>query len=224
VALLLVLCVGAAAMVGGRWAVVVAAVASATAFDFFDTPPYGQLFMTRGRDVATTLVLVGAGVLVGELGVRLRNYRKMATRRGEDFTVMSGAAQLMAYGEDASLVVAALAGELATRLALVDCRFGYGPPIGDCPQVSRDGWLVDLGHERPERSGGPDPEIDLPVWVGTEVVGRFRMTLRPGSCPDREQLLAAVGMAEQAGAALAASPNRTPAPNQPTPRRLRLVR
>jgi hypothetical protein len=219
VALLLVLCVGAAAMVGGRWAVVVGALASATAFDFFDTPPYGQLFMTRGRDVVTTVLLVGAGVLVGELAVRLRNYRTMAARRGEDFTVMSGAAQLMAFGQDAGLVVAALAGELASRLALVDCQFGYGPPIGDCPQVSRDGRLVDLGHERSE---APVQEIDLPVWVGTEVVGRYRMTLRPGSCPDREQLLAAVGMAEQAGAALAGSPNGTPAPN--APRRLRLVR
>ena len=219
VALLLVLCVGAAGMVGGRWAVLVGALASATAFDFFDTPPYHQLFMTRGRDVVTTVVLVAAGVLVGELAVRLRNYRSMAARRGEDFTVMSGAAQLMAFGEDAALVVAALAGELATRLALVDCQFGYGPPIGDCPQVSRDGRLVDLGQARSE---APAREIDLPVWVGPEVVGRFRLTLRSGSCPDREQLLAAVGMAEQAGAALAGSANRTPTPNPP--RRLRLVR
>ena len=100
----------------------VGSLAGATAFDFFDTPPYGQLFMTRGRDVATTVVLVGASLLVGELAVRLRSYRTMATRRGEDFTVMSGAAQLMSFGEDADLVVAALAGELASRLALADCR------------------------------------------------------------------------------------------------------
>ena len=36
-----------------------------------------------------------------------------------------------------------------------------------------------------------------------EVVGRYRMTLRPGPAPDRERLVAAVGIAEQAGAALA---------------------
>jgi hypothetical protein len=219
VALLLVLCVGAAGVVGGRWAVLVAALAGAIAFDFFDTPPYGQLFMTRGRDVVTTLVLVGAGVLVGELGVRLRRYRSMAARQSKDFTVMSGAAQLMAFGEDAAMVVAALAGELTTRLGLVDCHFGYGAPIGDRPLVARDGQLVHPG--QPQSSPSVE-EIDLPVWVGSEVVGRFRLTLRAGVLPDRERLLAAVGIAEQAGAALAGRHDRTPTPTPP--RRLRLVR
>ena len=64
VALLLVLCVGAVAMVGGRQAVLVGSLAGATAFDYFDTSPYGQLFITRGRDIATTVVLVGASLLV----------------------------------------------------------------------------------------------------------------------------------------------------------------
>ena len=100
---------------GRRGAVLVGSLAGATAFDFFDTPPYGQLFMTRGRDVATTMVLIGASLLVGELAVRLRRYRTMATRRGEDFTVMSEAAQLMSFGDGADLVVAALAGELVVK-------------------------------------------------------------------------------------------------------------
>lgn len=232
VALLLVLCVGVVAMVGGREAVWVGALAGATAFDFFDTPPYGQLFMTRGRDVATTVVLIGASVLVGELAVRLRSYRTMATRRGEDFTVMSEAAQLMSFGDGADLVVAALAGELASRLALADCQFEHGPPTGDRPCVARDGRLVDLGDglradgRRPEVGDrlreAPITTIDLPVWTGMEVVGRYRMTLRPGPAPDHERLVAAVGIAEQAGAALARSWPRPPAPNRP--RRLRLVR
>ena len=69
----------------------------------------------------------------------------MARRRGEDFTVMSEAAQLMSFGDGADMVVAALAGELAARLALADCRFERGPPTGDRPCVARDGRLVDLG-------------------------------------------------------------------------------
>ena len=55
VALLLVLCVGAVAMVGGRGRRWSERWRAATAFDLFDTPPYGQLYMTRGRDVVTTL-------------------------------------------------------------------------------------------------------------------------------------------------------------------------
>ncbi len=174
VALLLVLSVGAVAMIGGRWAVLIGSLASATAFDFFDTPPYGQLFMTRGRDVVTTVVLVGAALVVGELVVRLRAYRVMAARRGEDFTVMSGAARMMAFGQDAPLVVGALAGELVSRLGLVDCEFQYGPPAGDHPCVTRDGILVAAD------GGGADAaitDVDLPVWSGTEVVGRYRMRL-----------------------------------------------
>ena len=220
VALLLVLSVGAVAMIGGRWAVLIGSLASATAFDFFDTPPYGQLFMTRGRDVVTTVVLVGAALVVGELVVRLRAYRVMAARRGEDFTVMSGAARMMAFGQDAPLVVGALAGELVSRLGLVDCEFQYGPPAGDHPCVTRDGILVAAD------GGGADAaitDVDLPVWSGTEVVGRYRMRLTAGARPAPDRLLAAVGIAEQAGAALAGRPpDDTPAPGRS--RRLRLVR
>jgi hypothetical protein len=219
-ALLLVLCVGAVAMVGGRWAALVGAVGAATAFDLFDTPPYGQLYITRGRDVVTTLLLVGAGLLVGELCVRVRTYRGMAASRAEDFTVISSAARLMAVGEDASMVVEALGGELISRLGLNDCEFEEALPTGDRPYVARDGSLVHLDGQ----THGPSMrEIDLPVWAGAEVVGHYRLYLSSGPLPSRDRLLAAVGIAEQAGAALAAShPRPSPAPLRS--RRLRLLR
>jgi hypothetical protein len=219
VAVLLVLCVGAVAMVGGSWAAVVGALAGATAFDLFDAPPYGQLYMTRGTDVVTTVVLVGAGLLVGELCIRTRAYHGMAASRAQDFTVLSTAARLMAVGEDGPMVVEALAGELVTRLGLSDCEFEHGPPLGDRSYVARDGSLV-APEGLPRAIGG---WVDLPVWVGTEVVGHFRLYLSPGPLPSSDRLLAAVGIAEQAGAALAVS---HPAPPTTTvrPRRLRLIR
>ncbi len=219
VALLLVLCAGAAATIGGRWAYLIGAVAGAAAFDFFDAPPYGQLYIARARDVATTVVLVAASLLVGELCVRLRSYRLMATRREGDFTVMSSAARLMAVGEETSMVVEALAGELASRLDLADCDFEYGPVPEDRPYVTRDGHLVNFD---PRSSDGPSLEIDVPVWAGAQAVGRYRMYLSSPSPPSPDRLLTAVGIAEQAGAALAAGP---PTPSPPgRPRRLRLVR
>ena len=225
VALLLVLCVGAVAMIGGRWTAAIGAVTAATAFDLFDTPPYWQLYMTRGRDVVTTLILVGAGLLVGELCVRVRRYRVMAATRGEDFAVISSAARLMAVGEDASMVVEALAGELVERLGLVDCEFRYGRPAGDRPFLARDGSLIDLGTPPPQT---PVTEIDLPVWAGTDVVGRYRLSLGHGPLPSPDRLLAAVGIAEQAGAALAASDlaasDASPSPPPSRPRRLHLLR
>ena len=167
-----------AAGVGGRAAGLIAAVVSATAFDFFDARPYGQLSMTAGRDVVTALFLVGVGVVVGELTVRLRRYRALAARRGEDFAIMSGAAQLMGFGEEATMVVAALGGELVARLGLADCQFEIGPLTGERPHVTREGVVVD-GHGRPPT--GRLAEVDLPVWAGGELVGRYRMTLRDGA-------------------------------------------
>lgn len=220
VAMLLVLCVGVVAMAGGRWAAVTGALVAAATFDFFDTPPYGQFFMTRASDVVTTFVLVGAAIVVGELAVRARSYHRMAANRGEDFTVMSGAARLMAVGENASLVVGALAGELVSRVGLLDCEFQYGPPTGDRPYISRSGKLVYVPGSPP----GPEvAEIDLPVWSGADVVGRYRLSVPLGTPPAPDRLLAAVGIAEQAGAALAGHHLSSPrAPERP--RRLRLLR
>ena len=177
---MLVLCVGAVAMVGGPWAAVVGALAGATAFDLFDAPPYGQLYMTRGKDVVTTLVLVGAGLLVAELCIRMRAYRGVAVKRAEDFTVLSSAARLMAVGEDGPMVVEALAGELVSRLALNDCEFADGPPPGDRPYVGRDGRVVPPETGPPAGAGG---QIDLPVWAGSEVVGYYRLYLSARTTP-----------------------------------------
>ncbi len=220
VALLLVLTVAAVSLVGGRRAAVIGSLTGAAAFDLFDTPPYGQLMQSRGRDVVTTVVLVGAGLVVGELCARLSTYRTMAARRGADFAVLSGAAGLMAFGEDAPVVVAALAGELVARVGLADCEFQPGPPTGERPCVSRDGTLVTLDLEPPR---GQPREVDLPVWTGTEVIGRYRMTLSPGPPPSHDRLLTAVGIADQAGAALAGHLDAG-RPDGPRPRRLRLVR
>jgi hypothetical protein len=220
VALLLVLAVAVSARVAGRGAAVIAALASATAFDFFDTKPYGQLFITEGRDAVTAVLLVVVGLVIGELTVRLTAYQRMALRRGEDFAVMSGAAQLMGFGDDAPMIVGALAGELVTRLQLADCRFEYGPLTGDGPHVSRDGSLIDGDGQRPR---GRPTAIDLPVWAGPRLAGFYHMTLKDGAWPAREGLVAAVGIAEQAGAALASiSPGGLPGPVRT--RRLRLVR
>jgi Domain of unknown function (DUF4118) len=217
VALLLVLCVGAVATVGGRWPGIVGSVAGATAFDLFDTPPYGQLLMNRASDVITTVVLVAAGIIVAELCVRLHSYRVIAARRGEDFTVLSGAARLMSFGEEPAMVVGSLAGELVTRVGLKDCEFRYGPPTGDRPCVARDGSLLPGDSD----TDADVTEIDLPVWAGTEVVGCYRLSLSTPYPPAPDRLLAAVGIAEQAGAALAGW-DELPPPVRP--RRLRLVR
>ena len=217
VALIIVLAVGVAAPLGGRWAALFGALAGTAAFDLFDTAPYGQLLITNARDVVTAIALLAASLLVGELCARLNTYRLIADRRGADFAVMSGAAGLMAHGEDAAMVVGALAGELQSLLGLQDCEFEFGPPTGRRLCVSLDGALVRIG---PEIAG--TPEIDLPVWVGGEVAGCYRMIPGPVA-PSKQRLKVALGVAEQAGAALAGSQPDPPAGGTRR-RRMHLVR
>ena len=131
----------------------------------------------------------------------------------------------MALGEDAPLVVGALAGELSELLGLADCEYVVGPPAGDRPWVAPDGSLV-----TPAGAPviGPGAAIDLPVWEGDRPVGRYRMVLGPGSPPDPDRWRAAAGLADQAAAALASyRPVPEPGPDGPGPgriRRLRIVR
>ncbi|HUE58362.1 MAG TPA: DUF4118 domain-containing protein [Acidimicrobiales bacterium] len=213
IALIIVLVVGIAASAGGRWAAAFAAITGTAAFDLFDTAPYGQLIITRARDVVTAVAVLVAGLVVGEVCARLTNYRSIADQRGEDFAVMSAAAGLVALGEDAAVVVRALAGELQSLLGLEDCEFEFGPPSGKRLCVSRDGTLVRIG---PEADG--DREVDLPVWLGGEVVGCYRMTTGLVA-PTKDRLAVALGIAEQAGAALAGC---QPDPTTGTGRRRRM--
>jgi hypothetical protein len=219
VALLLVLSVAAVATLGGRTSALIGSLAAVTGFDFFDTAPYGQLLITGTRDVVTAAVLFAASLLVAQLAVSLENWRRVAARRGEDFTVMASAARLVSVGEAAGMVVTALAGELVSRLDLLDCEFRYGLPGGDRPYIARDGSIIAVV------GGDTDhglAELDLPVWTGDEMRGYYRMTLGSPTTPPRHRLLAAVGIGEQAGAALAGQ-LVDPLPG-PRPRRLRLVR
>lgn len=227
VALILVVGVGLVGLAAGRWVAAVGAIAAGVAFDLFDTPPYGTLAMTRGRDIATAVLLVGAGILVGWVSARLRSYRTIAARRADDFAVMSGAARLMAVGEDAPVVVGALAGELLELLDLADCEFVAGPPSGARPWVTPDGTVAPGATGRPLDPADP-AELDLPIWEGDRPVGRYRMVLASPAWPSPERLRAAAGLADQAAAALASyRPGPAPDPTDPGPgpvRRLRIVR
>ncbi len=62
---------------------------------------------------------------------------------------MSGAAQLMGFGEESTLIAGALAGELMGRLNLADCQFELGLLPGDQPYVALDGSLVNVDGRRP---------------------------------------------------------------------------
>lgn len=198
-ALVLVVVTAGVGSFGSRVAVAVGAVGAGLSFDLLHTTPYGDLAIHSAKDVLTTAFLVVAGLLMGEVVFRLHRYRRRAEADADAFALVTDAAGLVATGSEVGLVIEALATELASGLSLSDCAFEPGPPEGDVAFVGRDATVVRLdgtaaAHHR--------DLLDLPVWSSGEIVGRFRMVLRPGTALGPAQLQLAVGIADQAGAAL----------------------
>lgn len=220
VALVLVVVVAGVGFLGGREAVAVGAVGSGLSFDLLHTTPYGQLAIHSGRDVLTTAFLVLAGLLMGEVAFRLGRYRRRAEAEADAFALVTDAAGLIALGSEVGLVIEALAAELRSGLSLRQCTFESGPPSGHVPFVGRDATIVRLDDALP---GEVDDSLDLPVWSSGEIVGRFHMVLGPQTALGAAQLQLAIGVSDQAGAALRGL-SLGPSSDQPARRGLRLVR
>ena len=215
-ALGLVLIIGVAGWMAGPRASLVSAAAAAVSFDVFDTRPYGALTISRGNDVATALVLLVTGLLVGAGAARLARYHRCEDGRTDALAVVMEASGLVATGGEDRLITAALGSELQRSLELSGCEFHPGPPDGRRPSVARDGGLVGL-IKAPSSAGYE--QMDLPVWSQGDVVAHYRLTLGKKT-PTRDELRVALSLADQAGAALAGGGVR---PEPPRGGRLRLL-
>ena len=206
-ALAMILIVVAVAAAGNRLAGYVAAASAAAWFDFFLTRPYEQFSITRAADIETTVLLLVIGVAVTEIAVWGRRQYSAASRRAGYLDGINDAARAVAAGESPSALADRIAGSLIQLLALRSCEFQYGVAgIGRPARLDHDGTVTVAGRPYDLQYGDwpPDPGLELLVETGGRLQGRFLM--QPGQArPTREQLLVAVALADQAGAALAAS-------------------
>jgi hypothetical protein len=207
-ALAMILLVVAVAAAGNRIAGYVAAVSAAAWFDFFLTRPYEQFAINRATDIETTILLLVIGVAVTEIAVWGRRQHAAASRRAGYLEGINDAARAVATGDSPSTLIDQIADSLVQLLSLRSCQFQYGVAgIGRPARLLHDGEVV--------LNGQPIdlPSADLPAGTGLELLvesggrlqGRFLMEPSPGVRPAREQLLVAAALADQAGAALAAS-------------------
>jgi hypothetical protein len=204
-ALLLVVVIVAVATAGRRWAAALCAVSAALSFDYLLTRPYLSLRITRSSDLTTELLLLVVGLLVGDLAARGRRHR-VSAREGRDHLVaLHNVTDLAARGAVPEDVARAAADGLRRLLHLRTCTFATGD-AGVAARVRPDGevrvgdvvWNTgDLGL--------PHRGVDLPVRAGGEVVGHFVLVPEPGVPVGRDALLVAVSLADQVGAAVAAS-------------------
>jgi hypothetical protein len=207
-ALALLLVVVAVAAAGHRAAGYLAALSAAAWYDFFLTRPYERFSITRAADVETTVLLLIIGVAVTEIAVWGHRQRATAGRRAGYLAGIHDAARTVAAGGSAAALPDRVAAQLAQLLSLRSCEFEYGRAGLDLPgRIERDGRVTVAGASwdvrqfgLPQRSG-----TELLVESGARLQGRFLMQPDPAVRPTREQLLVAVALADQVGAALGGS-------------------
>jgi Domain of unknown function (DUF4118) len=205
VALILVLMVLVAAIMGGRIGGALAALSAAVSLDFLFTRPYYSFSISGGGDVQTVALLLVVGLVVGELVARSRRSHAVARRRSREAEHLRHLAELAAGGESSGRLVALVQSELTTILDLKSCRFERPPFRSALPQLRHRGVRVDAG--QPD-GDGLNSQLELLVRGGGELLGRFVLTMPADGTGIRipaESRELAVSLADQLGAALAKS-------------------
>lgn len=207
-ALGLVLLIVAAASTGIRAAGLVAALSSAAWFDFFLTQPYNHFNITDRADIETAVLLMLVGVAVTEVALWGRRQQARASReQGYLDGVLSTAATVGAGRSSTSSLIDHVCEQIVDVLRIDGCRFdpGSGPILA---ALNNDATVTYNGHPfNVDRLGLPtDSEIALVVQSGGVVHGRFLLTAATRVVrPTLEQLRVTIALANQVGAALAAS-------------------
>lgn len=201
-ALVLVLCVVAAAATGDRLAGLVAALSGGAWFDVFLTEPYGTFEIHDPHDVQAAVLLVLIGVSVTEIALWGRRQQEQASRRSGYLDGVLAAASAVATGDAGTdQVVDVVAAGIVDVLGADECVYRRGP-VHDVrvAVLDRDGVLTRGGHGRDvERAGLPvDEYVALEVHRSQRVVGHFLVSSATHVArPSREQCRVAVLLADQ---------------------------
>jgi hypothetical protein len=202
-ALVLVAFIFAVAVVGNRFAGVVASVSSALWFDFFLTRPYDRFAISHRPDIETTISLLVVGVMVSELAARSRHHSRASSEESDFVAKIRDLTEQAAGSTPIASVVASASSSLVDLLYLRGCRFetvASEPPLA---RIQSDGEVVHVGLGWPVGDLGiPGPEAEiLTEWRGL-VLGRFVLTPTPGRPVPVERRVVAVALARVVAATL----------------------
>jgi hypothetical protein len=132
---------------------------------------------------------------------------------------MRRTASNLASGEELVQVISDVTVELTSLFRLRSCFFEVGAPDVDRSRIERTGQLVVPDHiVDPGRPGRRWEWCELPVLGHQQVFGHFVLGFRPeAEEPSPEDLLTAVALGDQVGAAFMAQapypPESSPTPN-----------
>lgn len=210
-AVVLVLPVLVAALVGGRRGGVVSAIVAAACFDFFFTRPYYSFTIDRHEDVETTIVLLAVGLVVGELVIRARESRRLAFASRREVEQIRRVAELAAGRGPSARLVSIVEREVVTLIGARGARFERPPFRTSLPRLGHGVVTIgDAGDDGDDGDLPPGPanEVELPVWGHGREIGRLVLVMADNSVglsvPADDRALA-VALADQLGAVLAAA-------------------
>ena len=205
IALIVAVTVVGLAGIADRPTAALVGLSGAAGFDLFQTRPYGSFAITRAADIETTVLLLATGLLVGEISARSHRHRSVAADSSRNVHRLHALAEMVARGDPVVEVVACAADEVVELLGLRSCAFDHSLAAGPGPFVERSG-AVTWGQIPWKLStyGLPAKPISLTIENQGWPLGRFVLAAEPGRTVAVEDLLVAVALADQVGAAIAA--------------------
>jgi uncharacterized protein DUF4118 len=201
-ALILVVVVVLAAIVGDRTTGAVAAIVATMSFDFFLTQPYLSMRIESADDIETALILLAVGLIVGEVAERGRRSRRESERAAQAIARVHRVSEQIAHGATLDDVVGAVRRELTGLLQLRDCWLELPPFQWPMPRVERGGTLEAAEHHWSRRGFAlPEFGVQLPVLEAGHEVGRLVLMSDPAVTVTLEERVIAVALADQLGSA-----------------------
>jgi hypothetical protein len=205
-ALVLVLAILGAAILGGRRGGFVSAVVAAASFDFFFTKPYYSFTINSRDDVETMLVLLAVGLIVGELVVRTRRSLLQAEESRREVHRVRRVAELGAGGGAAGRLIDIVRTEVVELLGARGARFERPPFSTALPRIGHGSVTLPADESVGRLPLGPRNEAELLVYGHGRPIGRivlvFPTDMTGVTLPPEDRALA-VSLVDQLGVALA---------------------
>ena len=207
VAMAMVLPVVLGAVIGGRTGGLATAVVAVLSFDFFHTRPYNSLTIASTADVETMAVLAVVAIVVGSVAGAAHRQHVRADEGRDVLRRVHELAEMAALGRPVGDVLERASTELVDLLTLRSCTFEAGERTSSLPVIARSGQLEGAGRRHRFGESGlvlPAGGVELAVLGGGWSWGRFVLVGEGTQGVTVDARRAAVALADQVGAALAA--------------------
>jgi hypothetical protein len=202
-ALVLVIPVLLAAILGGRLAGAGTALCAALTFDFVFTQPYNSLRIADKDDVITFIVLFVVALIAAEAGVRGRRGSVAVRESRSEIDRLARVAELSAEGAPVNEIVASTQRELVSLLGVDECRYEAEPDL-ELPTLGRRGAIEGTPMIVWGEFVLPAGDIALAVRGRGHDYGRLVLTATKPTPASLEKRLVAVALADELGTTFAA--------------------